>query len=663
MPRLKIPSVPFGLCYHKDMRHDATAQGNFREVFPAVPAAKPAERQPDAPVRPPLTLLEAYLNLSEELFCEAGYDGFIRWLNPAWERHLGFRAEELLERPFVEFLHPSDVRTSRPFFREIRRMRTGLLTLEARFRCADGTYKWFSWTLRQGRSPRLFFALGREMTEQKFLEESLEQAQARMRFMQDIAESSIHPFAAGDAKGRILSSNRAFQELLGYTEEELAGLTWKDLTPARHHRLDSRRHEAARRTGKVQGYEKELIRKDGSLVPVSIYIHAVAGDPNGVPIHFAFIRDISDRKQAEERLRVEKAYWERLFQSAPDAIAIENFSDLRVVNVNDRFCELFGYSREEAIGKKLNDLVVPEFLKEEGDRLDRRAAEDWEAAPIETVRCRKDGTLLDVAIQSALIRDGDNSLGFYTLYRDTRQVKRAEKSLEESREQLRRSLERMEKAWEQTIVALSNTVERKDPYTAGHQRRVSELACAIAARMGLPEDRIRGIRMAALVHDIGKINIPTDILSKPGLLGDMERSLVRTHSESGYQILKGIELPWPLADIVYQHHERLDGSGYPQGLKNGEILLDAQILAVADIVEAISWDRPYRPALGVDTALVEIQRLAGTALNQEVVETCRALISEGTFSFGEAAEAPLAPTAPSPPQAYLFQPKDFAERL
>ncbi len=634
------------MCYHKSMRHDVTPQGSLKEVLPTLPSEKPAERMPDAPVRPPLNLLEAYLNLSEELFCEAGYDGFIRWLNPAWERHLGYKADDLVDRPFVEFLHPADVRTSRPFFREIRRMRTGLLTLEARFRCADGTYKWFSWTLRQGRSPRLFFALGREMTEQKFLEESLEQAQARMRFMQDIATSSIHPFAAGDASGRILGSNRAFQDLLGYTEEELAGLTWKDLTPVRHHRRDSRRHEAARRTGKVQGYEKELIRKDGSLVPVSIFIHAVAGDRDGVPIHFAFVKDISDRKQAEELLRVEKAYWERLFQSAPDAIAIERFGDLKVVNVNDRFCEFFGYSREETLGRRLNDLVVPGNLKTEGDTLDRRAAEEWGADPVETVRCRKDGTLLDVAIQSALIRDGENSLGYYTLYRDTRQLKR--------------SLERMERAWEQTIVALSNTVERKDPYTAGHQRRVSELASAIATRMGLAEDRVRGIRMAALVHDIGKINIPTDILSKPGRLGDMERSLVRTHSESGYQILKGIDLPWPLAEIVYQHHERLDGSGYPLGLKNGEILLDAQILAVADIVEAISWDRPYRPALGVDRALAEIQLLAGTALNQEVVDTCSTLVSEGSFSFAEASDAPLVAERKGPPQGFLFQPRDFS---
>lgn len=639
--------------YDMHMRHDAVIQGSLKEALVSVPLTSP-QRAINAPVRPPLSLLEAYLNFSEELFCEAGYDGYIRWLNPAWERHLGYPADSLMDRPFVEFLHPADVRTSSPYFREIRRLRTGRLSLEARFRCADGTYKWFSWTLRQGRSPRLFFALGREMTEQKFLEESLEQAQARMRFMQDISRSSIHPFAAGDRKGRILGSNKAFQDMLGYTEEELSVRTWGDLTPVRYKRKDTRRSEAARRTGRVQGYEKELIRKDGSLVPVSIYIHAVAGENDGEPIHFAFVRDISDRKQAEEHLRVEKAYWERLFQSAPDAIAIENFGDLKIVNVNDRFCQFFGYEREETLGRRLSDLVVPETRIHEGDLLDRRSGNvEWDS-PMETVRQRKDGTTVEVAIQSVLIRDGENSLGYYTLYRDIRHVKHTEAKLQDSREQLRLSLERMERAWEQTIMALSNTVERKDPYTAGHQRRVSELAVAVAERMGLPEDRVRGIRMAALVHDIGKINIPTDILSKPGLLGDSELNLVRTHSESGYQILKDIELPWPLADIVYQHHERLDGSGYPLGLRDGEILLDAQILAVADVVEAISWDRPYRPALGVDYALAEIQRLGGMALNEDAVEACRSIIADGSFSFSEASDAPLIPENTGPPQGLLF---------
>lgn len=212
----------------------------------------------------------------------------------------------------------------------------------------------------------------------------------------------------------------------------------------------------------------------------------------------------------------------------------------------------------------------------------------------------------------------------------------------------------MERAWEQTIAALSNTVERKDPYTAGHQRRVSELAGAVASRMGLPEDRVRAIRMAALVHDIGKINIPTDILSKPGRLGQMERDLVRTHSESGYQILKGIELPWPLADIVYQHHERLDGSGYPRSLKDGEILLEAQILAVADMVEAITWDRPYRPALGIDFALQEIRRLAGPALNRDVVDICGELIESGSFAFSQSSDVFPLPEKEGPRQGSLF---------
>ena len=638
------------------MRHDVEPPESLRETFPFPPQPVTTERQEPYPLRPPLGLLEAYLNLSDELFCEAGYDGFVRWVNPAWERHLGYAPHELLESPFVDLLHPADVRLSRFLFREIRRMRTGLLTLEARVRGADGTYKWFSWTLTQGRSPGLFFALGREMTELKFLEESLEQAQARMRFMQDISESSIHPYAAGDSNGLILSSNKAFRDLLGFTEEELRGRTWKDLTPARHHRRDSRRHEAAHRTGKVQEYEKELIRKDGSLVPVSIFIHAVAGERAPEPMHFAFVKDISDRKKAEEQLRVEKAYWERLFQSAPDAIAIENHGDLKVVNVNDRFCQFFGYAREEVLGRRLNDLVVPQDLLEEGHAFDDKATRDLLDTPLETVRRKKDGTRVDVAVQSVVIKDGENDLGFYTLYRDTRRVKRAEESVRESREQLKRSLERMERAWEQTIMALSNTVERKDPYTAGHQRRVSELAAAVASRMGLPEDRVRAIRMAALVHDIGKINIPTDILSKPGRLGQMERDLVRTHSESGYQILKGIELPWPLADIVYQHHERLDGSGYPKGLKAPEILLEAQILAVADMVEAITWDRPYRPALGIDFALQEIRRLAGPALNREVVDICGELIESGSFSFSETSDGFRLPDREGPRQGTLFPP-------
>jgi len=176
-------------------------------------------------------------------------------------------------------------------------------------------------------------------------------------------------------------------------------------------------------------------------------------------------------------------------------------------------------------------------------------------------------------------------------------------------------------------------VEARDPYTAGHQRRVSELAAAIALEMGLPEEQVNGIHLAAMIHDVGKIHIPAEILSKPGKLNDIEFMLVKTHPQSGYDILKGVKFPWPIADIILQHHERMDGSGYPQGLKDGEILLESRIMAVADVVEAMSSHRPYRPALGIMAALSEIDRGRRSVYDPEVVDACLRLFVEKRFAF------------------------------
>jgi PAS domain S-box-containing protein len=186
---------------------------------------------------------------------------------------------------------------------------------------------------------------------------------------------------------------------------------------------------------------------------------------------------------------------------------------------------------------------------------------------------------------------------------------------------------------EQSIQTIASTVEARDPYTAGHQRRVGELATAIAREMGLPEDQINGIHLAAIIHDLGKIQIPAEILVKPGKLTDIELMLVKTHPQAGYNILKNVKFPWPIADIVLQHHERMDGSGYPQGLKSGQILLESRIMAVADVVEAISSHRPYRPALGIEAALNEIKRGRGSAYDPAVVDTCLTLFAEKGFTF------------------------------
>jgi putative two-component system response regulator len=200
-------------------------------------------------------------------------------------------------------------------------------------------------------------------------------------------------------------------------------------------------------------------------------------------------------------------------------------------------------------------------------------------------------------------------------------------------EELQDSLKKLRRALGGAIQAIALTVEARDPYTAGHQRRVADLARALATEMGLPKERTEGIRLAGVIHDIGKVAVPAEILSKPGQINNIEFGLIKTHSRVGYDILKTIEFPWPVAQIVLQHHERMNGSGYPQGLSDGEILLEAKVLAVADVVEAMASHRPYRPAQGIDKALEEISQNRGILYDSEVVGACLKLITEKGFAL------------------------------
>ena len=210
------------------------------------------------------------------------------------------------------------------------------------------------------------------------------------------------------------------------------------------------------------------------------------------------------------------------------------------------------------------------------------------------------------------------------------EVRRQRRQAEEA---LQRSYEQLRETFIETVNALASTIEMKDPYTAGHQRWVTSLACAIAKEMELSEKQIEGIRMAGLIHDIGKINIPAEILSKPGHLSEIQYNMVTMHPQVGCDILKEIQFPWPVAEIVLQHHERMDGSGYPQGLSGEEIRLEARILAVADAVEAMSSHRPYRPAHGIEKALEEISQCKGILYDSEVVDACLKLFNEKRFTF------------------------------
>ena len=194
-------------------------------------------------------------------------------------------------------------------------------------------------------------------------------------------------------------------------------------------------------------------------------------------------------------------------------------------------------------------------------------------------------------------------------------------------------LEKLEQSLDHAVTAIAATVEMRDPYTAGHQRRVARLATAIAVEMGLPEPQVQGLHMAGVVHDIGKIHVPAEILANPGKLTEAEFEIIKTHPQTGYEILKGIDFPWPVAEIVWQHHEKLDGSGYPRGLKGEELLLEARILTVADVVEAMASHRPYRPGFGIFPSLQEISRNKGKLYDEQVVAACLRLFMEKGFEL------------------------------
>jgi putative nucleotidyltransferase with HDIG domain len=219
----------------------------------------------------------------------------------------------------------------------------------------------------------------------------------------------------------------------------------------------------------------------------------------------------------------------------------------------------------------------------------------------------------------------DTAYGMISLRTRTRHV--------EAEAKVRQTVEQLKESLEQTVRAIAATVEQRDPYTAGHQRRVASLAAAIAKELGLADNEIEGIYVAGVIHDLGKIHIPAEILSKPARLNEIEYGLIKTHPQVGCEIIKNIHFPWPVAEMVLQHHERIDGSGYPKGLVNGQIVLGARILAVADVVEAMASHRPYRPGLGPDRALDEIERNAGVTYDPDVARACLDLFHQKRFAF------------------------------
>ena len=293
---------------------------------------------------------------------------------------------------------------------------------------------------------------------------------------------------------------------------------------------------------------------------------------------------------------------------------------------NEAMCRITGYARDELLGMNFRDYMDAKTAKEVDNHFNAVFRSEAEKKTVVYEIIRKDKTERIVEISVTLIRSpAGTPTGFRGIMRDITERLR-DMDLQES-------FNMMRKALGQTVQALSLALEVRDPYTAGHHRRVSDLARAIASLMGFSRDRIDGIRIAGSIHDIGKISIPSEILSKPATLTAIEFKLIKTHPQMGYDILKNIDFPWPVAMAVYQHHERINGSGYPTGITDKEIILEAKILAVADVVEAMSSHRPYRRAIGTDIAIDEIKKNSGILYDGNVVDACCVLFKEKGYLF------------------------------
>ncbi len=354
---------------------------------------------------------------------------------------------------------------------------------------------------------------------------------------------------------------------------------------------------------------------------------------DGSIIWHGFNADITDLKNIEfqreaaiRELRHEKEFNESLIQNSP-AFFFAISAHGKTIMMNEALLQALGYTEDEVQGTDYLTTFVPESERQSVSKVFKQlTTTNYSTYTNNTVLTKNGKRLLVEWHGRSVFKEAGVFDYFFGVGIDITERTKLAEDLKQSFQQIRKGLSA-------TVRAMAETVESRDPYTAGHQLNVSDLARAIATEMKMSKDKIEGLRTAATIHDLGKISIPAEILSKPARLTDIEFALIKDHPQAGFNILKNIDFPWPVARMILEHHERMDGSGYPNCLKGDEILLESRILAVADVVEAICSHRPYRPALGVDAALDEIARNRGTLYDPEVVDACLRLFHDKNYTF------------------------------
>ncbi|HKI64120.1 MAG TPA: PAS domain S-box protein [Burkholderiales bacterium] len=433
-------------------------------------------------------------------------------------------------------------------------------------------------------------------------------------------ENAMDGIHVVDVDGNVVAVNAAFCDMLGYSREELLSMNVRDWDAQWNSKeIEAKISEILKRR---EVFETRFRRKDGTVIEAEVSVAASAVD--GQTMLFASARDITLRKRAEaELLESEERFRCMVEQSIAGVYVVQ---DGRICYVNSRLAEIFRYpSPDDIVGRPYELLVAPEDRELVASMMARRFGGGSRRERYTFRALARDGARIDVGADGAL-----------STYRDRPAIVGLLQDISERRDaenQINNYVAKLESALRGTVQVASTMSEMRDPYTSGHERKVGEIAAAIGGELGLEEHRLEGLRVIGLLHDIGKISVPAEILAKPGRLSEIEFELIKEHPRRGYDILKNVDFPWPLAQTVHQHHERLDGSGYPQGLKGEQVILEARILAVADTIEAMSSHRPYREALGLERALAVVESGRETKFDAAVVDACLMLYRQKALAL------------------------------
>ncbi|MGQ9919543.1 MAG: PAS domain S-box protein [Bryobacteraceae bacterium] len=558
--------------------------------------------------------------------CIIEEDDIISLCNEEFARLTGLPREEIEGRKeWSEFVAPADLpRMLR--YREARLSQSSAAPRQYEFRLVDRQSKTRNIWLTVTRIPETKRTLASliDITELKQKEEALRLAEADYRAIFEAANDAI--FVHDPETGQILDVNPKMTEMYGYTADEARRLTVGDLSAGAPPYTQQEALAWIRKAtaGEPQLFEWLARDREGRPFWVEVNLkRATIGDTERL---LAVVRDITRRKEAGARLAEEQERYRVTRASIGDAVICTDRTG-HITFMNPVAEELTGWPADEAMRRPLSSVfrIESELTGRPAENPVERVLREGVVVGLgnHTVLIARDGKRIPIADSGAPIRDREgNVLGVVLVFCDETERRRVQRERQEAKRRLERILEG-------GIRAIARLVELRDPYTAGHQQRVAELACAIGRAMGLPESTVNTLHFAGYLHDIGKATIPAAILNKPGPLTPVEMELVKLHPATAHDVLKDVDFGGPVAAVVRQHHERLDGSGYPDGLKGDAILLEARILAVADVVDAMTSHRPYRPAHTLDATLGEIERGRGTRFDASVVDACLRVLGGG----------------------------------